>query len=73
MNRVKFSRVELVKEVLVELILTWVSVLLVVGVGSPCAEVWRVVNLLAVVPLEVSVHSVETLELKAKLVFESYF
>ena len=37
--------------------------------SSPCAEVDRVVNLLAVVPLEVSVVSVKSLELNRKVSF----
>ena len=48
---------------------TWVSCSLDLSIESPCAEVWRAVNLLAVVPLEVSVHSVKALELKGRLVF----
>ena len=47
---------------------TWVSSSLDLGLGSPCAEVGRIVDLFAVVPLEVSVHSVEALELKKELV-----
>ena len=48
---------------------TWVSCSLDLSIESPCAEVWRAVNLLAVVPLEVGVHSVKALELKGRLVF----
>ena len=47
---------------------TWVSCSLDLSIESPCAEVWRAVNLLAVVPLEVGVHSVKALELNEKLV-----
>ena len=47
---------------------TWVGCSLDLSIESPCAEVWRVVNLLAVVPLEVGVHSVKALELNEKLV-----
>ena len=43
-------------------------VFLELGVESPVAEVWRLVNILAVVPLEVSVVSVETLELKKEVI-----
>ena len=47
---------------------TWVGCSLDLSIESPCAEAWRVVNLLAVVPLEVGVHSVKALELKGRLV-----